>query len=126
MVRIIVEFIDPELDREEKELDVTRLINQLKKVDEIDAVSRITDPNPPIVNESLTDKSFTSFLIGLLSAEFSIENARKVLDFLANRLQNKPIKFTVETQEKSLEIEVYSSEDLNSAMDAVKKFLADD
>ena len=115
---LTIEFIDPQLDAEERDQRVMNFIRELKEVDEVDKVSRVIDPNPPAGN-----KSFTSFLVGLLTAELSFENAEKVFNILKDRLRNKPIKLKIETSEKSLEVEVNNIEELNLAIDAAKKFI---
>ena len=93
-------------------------MRELKEIDEVDEVHCVEDPNPPSGN-----KSFVSFLIGVLSAEVSLENAEKLFNVLGDRLRNKPIKIKVESQGRSLEVEAYSVQELNSAINSAKSFL---
>ena len=117
-IKVTLTFVDPQLDSEAKDQQVRNLMRELKEIDEVDEVHCVEDPNPPSGN-----KSFVSFLIGVLSAEVSLENAEKLFNVLGDRLRNKPIKIKVESQGRSLEVEAYSVQELNSAINSAKSFL---
>jgi len=78
---ISITFVDPDLDTEEKDEEVQKLIDQIKKLDEVEDVSRVLDPNPPAGNKALG-----GFLVGMLTAEVSSNNVKRLLEFLSERL----------------------------------------
>lgn len=119
IVQFTIAFNDPELDSEELERQAQALLAQMKDLDEIEAVGRVLDPNPPDGN-----KSMGGFLIGLLTAEVSKENALKLLGFLGDRLGNKSIELEVEGCGKKLKVKASSQVELNAAIEAAKEFLA--
>ena len=88
-IKFTIAFNDPELDSEELDEQAQRLVSELRQVDEVDEASRVIDPNPPEGN-----KSIGGFVVGLLTAEVSAANAKKLLGFLGDRLGGKPIEFT--------------------------------
>jgi hypothetical protein len=67
-IKVTINFNDPELDAEEREIEVQRLLDELKNIDEVETANRVLDPNPPKGNKSLG-----GFLIGLLTAEINPE-----------------------------------------------------
>ncbi len=46
-LKLIIAFTDPNLDDEEKEDEVQKLLAQLKELDEVEEVDRVRNPNPP-------------------------------------------------------------------------------
>ncbi len=87
-IKFTIAFNDPDLDSEELEDPAQNLLAQMRELDEIETVDRVLDPNPPAGN-----KSVGAILVGLLTAQVNKENARKLLNFLGDRLGNKPIVF---------------------------------
>ena len=92
---------------------------ELKQVEEVDAVDRVLDPNPPAGNKALG-----GFLVGLLSAEVSVSNAQKLMGFLGDRLGGKPIELSVEANGKKLTVKAHSREELEAAIKAAQDFVA--
>ncbi len=45
-VKLTIAFNDPDLDAEEKDEEVQKLLAQIKELDEVEAVNRVLDPNP--------------------------------------------------------------------------------
>jgi hypothetical protein len=88
-------------------------------MDEVDAIDRVPDPNSPE-----RSKAFGSVLIGLLTAEVSVANAKKLLRFLGDRLGNKPIELAVEANGKKLSVKANSREELEAAIKAAQNFIA--
>jgi hypothetical protein len=117
-VRLTIAFNDPELDPKEREEQAQRLIDELKQMDEVDAVNRVADPNPP-----RGSKAFGGFLMGLLTAEVSVANGKKLLGFLGDRLGGKPIELSVEGNGKKLSIKASSREELEAAIKAAQDFI---
>jgi hypothetical protein len=117
-IALTITFSDPDLNAEELDDEVVRLLSDLNDRSDIDAVDRVRDPNPPDGN-----KSGGAFLVGVLMAEVSMANAKKVLGFLGDRLGNKPISFEVEGNGKKLKVSASSREELEFAMQKAKEFI---
>ena len=118
-VKLTITFNDPDLDSEERDEQAQRLMAELKQVEEVDAVDRVLDPNPPAGNKALG-----GFLVGLLSAEVSVSNAQKLMGFLGDRLGGKPIELAVEANGKKLTVKAHSREELEAAIKAAQDFVA--
>lgn len=109
-----------ELDLEERDEQAQQLLTELRQMDEVETVDRILDPNPPEGN-----KAIGGFLVGLLMAEVSVANAKKLMGFLGDRLSNKPIELSVEANGKKLSVKASSREELEAAIKAAKDFIED-
>lgn len=118
-IKLTINFNDPDLDAEDLDMQVQRLIVELDEMDEVDSVNRVRDPNPPEGN-----KAVGSFLIGLLTAETNAKNAKQLFAFLGNRLSGKPIELEVEANGRSLKVKAYSREELEAAVRAAQDFIA--
>jgi len=118
-VTLTIGFIDPELEPEDRDDAAQRLMQELREIDEVESVGRVLDPNPPEGNKALG-----GFLVGRLAAEVSVENAKKVLGFLGDRLGGKSIQFSVEDNGRKLSVTANSCEELEAAVKAAKDFLA--
>lgn len=117
-IKLTIAFTDPDLELEEREEQAQQLIAELKQMDEVNAVDRVLDPNPPEGS-----KTFGGFLMGLLTTEVSVDNVKKLLGFLGDRLGNKPIELSVEGKGKKLSVKVSSREELESAIKAAQDFI---
>ena len=118
-VKLTIALNDPELDSEELEEQAQNLLNQLKDLDEVEAVDRVLDPNPPEGN-----KAVGGVLVGLLTAEVSVANVKKLLTFLSDRLSGKSIELEVEANGKKLKVKASSREELEAAIEAAKNFVS--
>ncbi|MBW4466538.1 MAG: hypothetical protein KME07_14030 [Pegethrix bostrychoides GSE-TBD4-15B] len=117
-VELTVAFNDPNLDLKEREAQTLNLWAELQDRDEVEALGRVPDPNPPAGYKG------GSFLMGLLTAEVSLANFRKLLGFLAERLGNKPIKLKVKAPDgRELELEASSQDEFNFAYQKAQDFL---
>lgn len=117
-LKLTIAFNDPTLDAEELDEQAQRLLSELKEMDEVDHANRVVDPNPPDGN-----KSVGGFLVGLLTAEVSVANAKKLLGFLGDRLSGKPIELEVEGNGKKLKVSAHSREELEAAIKAAQDFI---
>jgi hypothetical protein len=117
-IALTITFTDADLNVSELEDEVVRLLEELSDRSDIESVDRVRDPNPPDGN-----KSGGAFLVGMLMAEVSVANAKKVLGFLGDRLGNKPISFEVEGNGKKLKVSANSREELDFAMQKAKEFI---
>ncbi|MGB3309012.1 MAG: hypothetical protein WBG32_21865 [Nodosilinea sp.] len=111
-------FIDPNLDSEERETLVQRVLRELRDMDEVETVGRVPDLNPPEGS-----KAFAGFLAGLLMAEVSTANSKKLLRFLGQRLSNQPIELSLEAHGKKLTVKASSQEEFAFAMQQAQVFL---
>jgi hypothetical protein len=117
-LKLTIEFNDPELEPEQRDEQSQFLIDELRDIDEIDAVNRVFDLSPPI-----DSKAGGGFLVGLLRAETNIDNAKKVFGFLHDRLGGKQIELTVEANGKKLSVKASSREELDYAIKAAENFI---
>ena len=118
-VKLTIAFNDSTLDLEELDEQAQRLMAELKQIEEVNTVDRVLDPNPPEGNKALG-----GFLVGLLSAEVSVGNAKKLMGFLGDRLGGKPIELAVEANGKKLTVKAHSREELEAAVKAAQDFIA--
>lgn len=118
-IKLTINFNDPDLEPEERDEQVQRLITELKQMDEVDSVDRVPDPNPPEGNKALG-----GFLVGLLAAEVNVANAKKLMGFLGDRLSGKLIELEVEANGKKLKVSAHSLEELKAAIQEAQDFVA--
>jgi hypothetical protein len=118
-VKLTLNFNDPDLDAEDRDEQVQQILTELKQIDEVEAVGRVLDPNPPEGN-----KAVGGFLVGLLLAEVNAANAKKLLGYLGDRLGGKPIELSVEANGKKLTVKAHSREELEAAIKAAQDFVA--
>ncbi|MEO0769829.1 MAG: hypothetical protein AAFY72_10410 [Cyanobacteria bacterium J06649_4] len=118
-VKITIAFNDPDLDPDEQDEQAQLFFAELKQVEEIETVNRVLDPNPPEGNKALG-----GFLVGLLTAEVNAANAKRLMNFLGDRLSGKPIELEVEANGKKLSVKAHSREELEAAIEAAKDFVA--
>ncbi|MBD2533006.1 hypothetical protein H6G97_26910 [Nostoc flagelliforme FACHB-838] len=118
-IKLTIHFNDPDLEPEEQDEQVQRLIAELKQMEEVESVNRVLDPNPPADNKSLG-----GLLVGLLMAEVNTANAKKFIGFLGDRLGGKPIELSVEANGKKLTVKAHSREELEAAIKAAQDFVA--
>ncbi|MEH2279976.1 MAG: hypothetical protein V7K90_01330 [Nostoc sp.] len=119
-VRLTFNFNDLNLEPTEQDEQVQWFIAELKEMDEIENVARVHDPNPPEGNKALG-----AFLVGMLTAEFNIDNTKKLFRFLGDRLGGKSIQLEVEANGKKLKVSAHSREELELAIKAAQEFIAD-
>jgi hypothetical protein len=119
MIKVTIIFNNPDLENEDLEEQAKNLLAQLKDLEEIEAVNRVLDLNPPQGNKALG-----GFLVGMLTAEVSPANVKKLMGFLGDRLGNKAIELEVEANGKKLKVKASSQVELAAAVEAAQKFLA--
>ncbi|MBO9998871.1 MAG: hypothetical protein J7641_07645 [Cyanobacteria bacterium SID2] len=117
-IQFVISFIDPNLDDEDKESETQKLLSQLRNIEEVDRVERISDTNPPKRN-----KAIGGFLPGILLAEITIENIKTWLAFLNDRLSGKTIELKVQANGKTLEVKASSRAELETAIRLAEEFV---
>lgn len=118
-VQMSIRFIDPDLTEEERDREVRNLLNQLARMDEIERVGRVVDPNPPS-----DGKLAAGFLLNLLSAEVSWKNFMVVMGFLGDRLGGKSIELELEVQGVKLKASASSRAEFEFLMKQAYEFVS--
>ncbi|PSB18881.1 hypothetical protein C7B65_14020 [Phormidesmis priestleyi ULC007] len=118
-IKLTFNFNDPDLTPDERDEQAQQLIAELKDVDEVETVKRVLDPNPPEGNKALG-----AILVGLLTAQVNAGNAKRVFEFLSDRLGGKAIELEVEANGKKLKVKAQSREELEVAIKAAQDFVA--
>lgn len=117
-VKLTIAFTNPDLDAEEKDKEARNLLREIKELDvesaELVEVTEIPERG----------KSVAGFLWGVLQAEVSLTNFKKLLGFLGDRLGNKTIELEVEANGKKLKVKASSREELSAAIEQAQKFIA--
>ncbi|MGB3515461.1 MAG: hypothetical protein WBA43_03335 [Elainellaceae cyanobacterium] len=101
---------DPDLDDSERLKFASKLLPELRRLDEVERADRAEDLFP----EAGSKPGFAT-LVGVLTAEVSIKNIKTFFSFLSDRLVDKPIKVKVKLGEKEVEIEAKSRQELAEA-----------
>ncbi|MBF2004323.1 MAG: hypothetical protein IGS49_02295 [Chlorogloeopsis fritschii C42_A2020_084] len=118
-VKFTIHFNDPNLEAEEQNEQVLRLMAELREMGEVDAVNHVPVPSTPKDSRALG-----GYLVGLLTAEVNAANAKKVLNFLRIPLRGKPIELVVEANGKKIQVKANSLEELEAAIKAAQDFIA--
>jgi hypothetical protein len=118
-VTITINFDDPDLDSEEQDKKVQSLLDQLKNSDEVNKVGRVASPEMPECSKALA----SGWIVGLLSAEVNIENFKKLILFLGERLSSKAIELEIDVKGNKLKIKAGSKAGLDAAIAASQTFI---
>ncbi|NDJ23940.1 hypothetical protein GS682_20290 [Nostoc sp. B(2019)] len=117
-VKLTIALDNPDLDAEEQEKETRNLLREIRDLDvesaELVAVTEIPEGS----------KALGGFLLGVLQAEVSFANFKKVLGFVGDRLGNKTIEMEVEANGKKLKVKASSQQELMSAIAAAQNFVA--
>lgn len=117
-VKLIIKFNDPELEPEVLDRQAQNLLTEFKVMKEVISAYRVPEANTPSGS-----KAFGSFIIGLLTAEINIQNAKQLLLFLGKRLHGKPIELEVKANGRSLKVKVQDQKELEAAIQAARDFI---
>ena len=118
-VKLNIHFADPDLDAEELDESVRRLLAQLRELDEVESVERVIDPNPPVGN-----KASGGFLPGMLKTEVKPANIRSLFYFLEKRPSYTPLEMEVEVGGRKVRLKGGSPEELAAALQIVQTLMA--
>jgi hypothetical protein len=117
-VKLMIALKEPDLDPEELEKQTRNLVQELKDLDEVEQANLVAVTETP-----QGSKALGGFLLGILQAEVSIANCKKLLGFLGDRLGGKPIELEVEANGKKLKVSASSREELMAAIQAAQQFV---
>ncbi len=109
---------DPELDDDRRQKLAGRLLRELRDLDEVEKCARTEDLHP-----EEGSKPGIATLVGVLTAEVSVKNIKGFLEFLGDRLQDKPIKIQVKVGDRETKIEAKSRKELLEAERVAKELL---
>ena len=114
-----VSFSGVELDDDDRDVEASKLLRQMRDLDGVESAKRLVDENPPANN-----KSVGGFIVGALTAEINTESASKVFSFLKERLSGQPIEMEVEANGKKLRVKANSPKELLAAVEAAERFVS--
>ncbi|MFN6571644.1 hypothetical protein A6770_18780 [Nostoc minutum NIES-26] len=117
-VKLTIALTNPDLDPEEQEQQTRNLLREIQDLD-VESAELVAVTETPEGS-----KAFGGFLLGVLQAEVSLANFKKLLGFLGDRLGNKPIELEVEANGKKLKVKASSREELTAAIEEAQKFIA--
>jgi hypothetical protein len=118
-VGLTINFNDPEVDPEDRDMEVQRLWSFMREIDEVESINRVLDPNPPEGSKALG-----GFLVGMLTAQVNAANLKTLFAFLSDRLGGKPIELEIENNGKKLKVKASSREELEAAIQAAQNFIS--
>jgi hypothetical protein len=117
-VKLTITFTDPQLDDQDKDEEVQKLLAQMKDLDEVEAVDRVVNPNAPEGT-----KSVTGWVVAQLIAFVKPENVKQLWGFLSDRLGNKVIELEAEANGKKIKIKASSQQELEAAVKAIQELI---
>lgn len=119
-IELVIDFIDT--DNERRDQAVLWLLEELCQTNEVKHSGRVIDPNPPEGAQA-----GEGFLVGLLKAEVSFANFKKLMEFLRERISHKTIKLKIKAPSGAeLEVETHNRQDFEFAMQQALVFLETD
>ena len=110
---------DPELDDERRLKIASKLLRELRDLDEVEKVDRAEDFNPEVGS-----KPGFATLIGVLTAQVSMKNIKTFLSFLGDRLKDQSLEITVKVGDKEVTIKAKSRQELLESEKIAKDLLA--
>lgn len=116
-IQLTIALVNPDLDPEEQEQETRNLLREIRDLDVESAELVAVNQTPQGA------KSVGGFLLGVLQAEVSVANFKRLLGFLSDRLGNKPIELEVEANGKKLKVKAHSQQELLMAIQAAEKFI---
>ena len=118
-IKLTIALNEPNLDAEEREEQTRNLLQEVKELDEVEQASLVGVTETPAGS-----KAFAGFLVGMLQAEVSVANLKKLLGFLGDRLGDKSIKLTVKAPDgREISLEASSKEEFEFARQQAEEFL---
>ena len=98
-----LELVDPSLDAEDLQSATRNLLKQVRAVDGVEEADLVAVTDVPDGAMALG-----GFVVGLLTAEVSAANLKKLGGFLKDRIVGKTLKMSVEAYGKKIAIEASS------------------
>jgi hypothetical protein len=115
-VKLTITFVDPDLDDQDKDEEVQKLLAQMEDLHEVEAVERVVNADAPEGT-----KSVTGWVVAQLIAFVKPENVKQLWGFLSDRLANKVIELEAEANGKKIKIKASSQQELEAAVKAIQE-----
>jgi hypothetical protein len=117
VIQVKIGFIDEDWDQDEREVAAQNLLQLLQDLGGLESVGRVPEIAPD-------GGKGLGFITGLLMAQVNKENAKKLFDFLKQRLLGKTIELEVEGNGKKLKVKASTEAELKMAIAEAEKFIA--
>ena len=115
MIKLLLSLQDPELDNDELQEETQEVLAALEDLELVEEANLVEEAAPE------GSKALGGFLLGVLGAEVSSENVKKLFAFLADRLGDKQLKLNLETPDgRKLNLEAQSREEMDYLFDKAK------
>lgn len=116
-IKLTIALNDSDLEAEELDERTRNLLREINELDVERAELVAVEETPE------GTKAFGGFLLGLLQAEVSVANIKRVLGFIGDRLGGQSIELEVEANGKKLKVKANSHEELRAAIQEAQKFI---
>ncbi|WP_434687773.1 sugar ABC transporter permease [Pseudanabaena minima] len=114
-----LELVDPSLDAEDLQAAARNLLKQVRAVDGVEEADLVAVTDVPDGAMALG-----GFVVGLLTAEVSADNLKKLGGFLKDRIVGKTLKMSVEAYGKKIAIEGSSQVEFEYALQKANEQIA--
>ncbi len=114
-----LELVDPTLDAEDLQSATRNLLKQVRAVDGVEEADLVAVTDVPDGAMALG-----GFVVGLLTAEVSADNLKKLGGFLKDRIVGKTLKMSVEAYGKKIAIEGSSQVEFEYALQKANEQIA--
>ena len=118
-VFVSLELVDSSLDAEDLQAAARNLLKQVRAVDGVEEADLVAVTDVPEGSMALG-----GFVVGLLTAEVSAANLKKLGGFLKDRIVGKTLKMSVEGYGKKIAIEANSQAEFDYAIQKADEQLA--
>ena len=125
-LQVTIDFRDANLPEEQLDRLTANVLKDLKALDEVEKVERVPDPQVPDGGMG------GGTLMGLLTAEVSLQNIRALAGYLTGKFTSKPIDLEIEvsdqnaqsTQSRKIKLTGVRPEDLDRVVAAAERLAA--
>ncbi|MDJ0617366.1 MAG: hypothetical protein QNJ63_11580 [Calothrix sp. MO_192.B10] len=118
-IKVTIAVQDGDLEAEELERLTVNLLQEIKDIDGVENVRQ-----PELTKIPPGAKSLGGSILGMLQAEVSFENFKKLAGFVRERLSGKAIELEVEANGKKLKVKATNQQELVTAVEQAQKFVA--
>lgn len=119
-IKLTIAIQDSDLEAEELERLTQNLLQEIQEIDEVEDARLVESKEIPTGAKSLGGS-----LLGVLQAEVSFANFKKLVEFIKNRLSGKVIELEVEANGKKLKVKASSEQGLIAAVEQAQKFVGE-
>ncbi|MDJ0795763.1 MAG: hypothetical protein QNJ51_02815 [Calothrix sp. MO_167.B12] len=118
-IKVTIAVQDGDLEAEELERITLNLLQEIKDIDGVENVRQ-----PELTEIPPGAKSLGGSILGMLQAEVSFDNFKKLAEFFRERLSGKAIELEVEANGKKLKVKATNEQELVTAVEQAQKFVA--